>query len=58
LKTLLYVTPYTVVTIVMPDILVRDLSEEEKKELDIAKAKSGSNSWKEFFLKLLEDSTF
>jgi len=58
LKTLLYVTPYTVVTVVMPDILIRNLSEEEKRELDIAKAKSGSDSWKEFLLKLLEDSTF
>jgi len=39
----------------MPSILLENLSEEQKKKLDIAKAKSDARTWKEFFMELVED---
>lgn len=32
-----------------------EVTEEEKKRLDIAKARSEHDSWKDFFLGLIED---
>lgn len=37
----------------MPRVLV-ELSEEEKKKLEVAKAKSDTDTWREFFLSLIE----
>lgn len=39
----------------MPRIFVENLTKEEKKKLDIAKAKSDAKTWKEFFIELMED---
>lgn len=41
----------------MPSIWVTNLTEEEKKELDIAKAKSSKNTWRDFFLELVRNET-
>lgn len=39
----------------MPRILV-ELPEEEKKKLEIAKARSDANTWREFFLNLIGET--
>lgn len=41
----------------MPKIFL-ELTEEEKKELDIAKAKSDHGTWRDFFLGILEKSEY
>ncbi len=39
----------------MPSIVIEDLTEEEKKKADIAKAKSDVNTWKKFFMVMIEE---
>lgn len=41
---------------IMPTIFVKDLTVEEKKILDVAKAKSDARTWKELFLMLVRES--
>lgn len=41
----------------MPTIPIK-VSNEEKKKLEIAKAVSGADTWKEFLFNLLEHSEF
>ncbi|OKY77862.1 MAG: hypothetical protein BTN85_0338 [Candidatus Methanohalarchaeum thermophilum] len=41
--------------VVVSIIFIQNLTKEEKKKLDIAKAKSGAGSWKEFILGYIKD---
>lgn len=38
----------------MPAILIEDLTDEEKRQADVAKAEAGSKTWRLFFLELLK----
>jgi len=38
----------------MPTILIENLTKEEKKMLDVAKAMSGAKNWKEFVIGLVQ----
>lgn len=38
----------------MPSILIEDLTEKQKQQLDIKKAKENYDTWKEMFLETAE----
>jgi len=40
----------TLLTLVMPSILIEDLTEDQKQQLDIEKAKGNFDTWKQMFL--------